>query len=185
MKQLAKAFLRLVFRDYSLYRIYTCATTAPVPPRTAQSTALVVREVSLAELAASSDADMAEQSGYLGAGSHAFACFDGARIVGVCFYWHGARYLERNFWPLQARQAKLVQIMTLPEMRGRAVASTLIAESCKAMAAHGFERTYARIWHSNTPSIRAFMRAGWERVATVAEVQPAGMRRNLRFTFKR
>lgn len=43
----------------------------------------------------------------------------------------------------------------------------------------------ARIWHSNTPSIRAFTRAGWQRVATVAEVQPAGMRRNLRFTFKR
>lgn len=185
MKQFAKALLRLVFRDYSLYRIYTCATTAPLAPRTAKSAALVVREVGLADLAASGDADIAEQSGYLGAGSHAFACFDGARIVGLCFYWHGARYLERNFWPLQAGQAKLVHIMTLPEMRGREVASTLIAESCRAMAAHGFDRNYARIWHSNTPSIRAFTRAGWQRVATVVEVQPAGTRRNLRFTFKR
>jgi RimJ/RimL family protein N-acetyltransferase len=185
MKQFAKAILKLVLRDYSLYRIYTCATSAPELPRSKKSATLVVREVGLAELAASADADIADQSGYLGAGAHAFACFDGARIVGLCFYWHGERYMQRNFWPLQARQAKLVHIMTLPEMRGRAVASTLIAASCQAMAAHGFDRTYARIWHSNTPSIRAFARAGWQPVATVVEVQPAGMRRNLRFTFKR
>lgn len=185
MKQLAKAILRLIFRNYSVYRIYTCSTTAAVAPRTPKSAALEVREVDLADVSASGDADIVAQAGYLGPGSHAFACFDGARIVGICFYWHGNRYLQRNFWPLQARQAKLVHIMTLPEMRGREVASRLIADSCKAMEAYGFERNYARIWHSNTPSIRAFTRAGWEPVATVVEVQPVCMRRNLRFSFSR
>ncbi|WP_182915777.1 GNAT family N-acetyltransferase [Massilia cavernae] len=182
---MAKKVLHLLFREYSIYDIYACGTAAEVPPRSERSAAFSVREVGVAELAASSDAQIAEQSGYLGEEARAFACFDGSRIVGVCFYWYGGRYLKRNFWPLEARQAKLVHIMTLPEMRGREVATTLVAESGKAMGAHGFERNYARIWHSNTPSIRAFTRAGWQRVATVIELEPAAIRRKFRFSFRR
>lgn len=181
MKRFFKPILHFMFGDYAIYRIYTCAEAAAAPQLSPYNASLAVREIGVAELACSTDILMREQTGYLGEDSFGFACFDGERIVGVCIYWFGERYkTKRNFWPLAEHQAKLVQIITLPEMRGRQVASTLIALSNRAMLEKGFDCNFARIWHSNTPSLRAFERAGWRYVATVVEVNPFRLRRPLR-----
>ena len=186
MNRIFKQLLHLLFGDYAVFHIYTCATATATatPPYSPTTVRFTVREVGAAELARSTDHLICEQAGYLGNDSFAFACFDGERIVGVCFYWFGARYKTRNFWPLAEHQAKLVQIITVPEMRGHQVASTLVALSTHAMLGKGFDCNFARIWHSNTPSLRAFERAGWRYVVTVAEVNPLRVRRPLRFQFK-
>jgi len=185
MKSFLKRLLHLLFGEYAIYRIYTCPTADSGALYSSKTPHFAVRQVDESELANSTDSLIREQTGYLGENSFAFACFDGERIVGVCFYWFGERYRKRNFWPLDEHQAKLVQIITLPEMRGREVASTLVAVSTYAMREKGFKRNFARIWHSNTPSLRAFTRAGWTYVTTVVEINPLRLRRPLRIRLGR
>lgn len=175
MRELAKKLARLLFGDYSAYLIYTRSAGDASPTRPGSVT-FTIGPVDESAINASPDPLIREQAGYAGPGSYAYACFDDDRIVGVCFYWFGERYLKRNFWPLGDKEAKLVQIISLPQARGRGVATALITASCQDMMQKGFSRVYARIWHSNTPSLRAFERAGWRRVALVFEINP--LRRN-------
>jgi RimJ/RimL family protein N-acetyltransferase len=65
------------------------------------------------------------------------------------------------------------------------VATTLVSLSAHAMRDKGFDRAFARIWHSNTPSLRAFAKAGWTYVTTVVEVNPLRSRRPLRLKLGR
>ena len=44
------------------------------------------------------------------------------------------------------------------------------------MARLGVRRAYARIWHSNEPSIRMFLKAGWSEAASVTVIRPLGLR---------
>jgi GNAT superfamily N-acetyltransferase len=185
MKELLKRALRLVLGEYAAYRIYALDTGAPAPAGPERGQGFAVREVGAEELLASPDALIREQAPYLGEQSAAFACFDGERIAGVCFYWYGARYLKRNFWPLGEGEAKLVQLITLPDMRGRGVAPLLISRSVRAMRDKGFARVFARIWHSNTPSLRAFTHAGWRQVALVFEIHPLRRRKPMRIAVAR
>lgn len=181
MKNFLKQLVHFLLGEYAIYHIYTCPTGASAPPHSPKTVRFTMREIGAVELADSADKLIREQAGYFGEDSIAFACLDGERIVGVCFYWFGARYKkERNFWPLAEHQAKLVQIITLPEMRGREVATTLVALSTYAMREKGFERNFARIWHSNTPSVRAFTRAGWRYVTTIVVINPLRRRQPIR-----
>lgn len=184
LRELAKGLARAVLGDYAAYRIYSFPGAAmPAARAGARPAAFRVERVGEAEIAASPDALIREQVAYAGAGSHAYACMEGGRIVAVCFYWFGARYLTRNFWPLAEGEAKLVQIVSLPEVRGRGAATALIEASCGRIMGEGFRRAYARIWHSNVPSLRAFERAGWRRVALVIEINPLRRSRPMRLRF--
>jgi RimJ/RimL family protein N-acetyltransferase len=171
-KEIAKSLARALLGDYSAYLIYSQASRNHLTRTHETSPRLKVAAVDALAIESSLDPLIREQFGYAGPESIAYACFDQERIVAVCFYWFGSRYLARNFWPLADGEAKLVQIIALPELRGRGVATTLIAESCNAMMQQGFSRVYARIWHSNGPSLGAFKRAGWTYVALIIEVNP-------------
>ena len=163
IKKLALFFLR----DYAIYHIYRqkCRDAIDVP-----STEFRVEPVEEDVIINSKDEMIVQQAWYCGEGSHAYACMNDSRIVGLCFFWHGSRYSARNFWPLEEKAAKLVQIIVLPEMRGRGIASRLIEYSTHEMSRLGFKYLYARIWWSNKPSLHAFERAGWVRVATVIDI---------------
>jgi RimJ/RimL family protein N-acetyltransferase len=126
----------------------------------------------MSQVKCSQDETIAEQAWYGGSGAHAFACLSESHIVGLCYFWFAERYRNRNYWPLAEGEAKLVQIFTIPEMRGRGLATELIGYASGELFRLGFRRLYARVWHSNTPSSRAFIRAGWKRVATIIEVNP-------------
>ena len=174
---------RMLLGDYSAYQIYAWSSDSVSLFKTGTISTFRVKPVDEFGINSSTELLIREQVGYAGPGSRAYACFDNDRIIGVCFYWFGNRYLKRNFWPLQNDEAKLVQIISVPEMRGRGVASMLIAESCRDMIQKGFSQTYARIWHSNTPSIKAFERAGWTRIALVLEINPLRKTRPIRIRF--
>src|SRR5687767_1260986 len=99
--------------------------------------------------------------------------FIGGERACACWIWYGERYRrERNFWPLADKEAKLVQIETDPKFRGRGLAGRLLAHARVEMRRRGFTRMYARIWHSNEPSVRVFTKAGWTYERFVLEVDP-------------
>ncbi len=88
------------------------------------------------------------------------------QVVSACVYWWGQTYAtHRNFWTLLENDAKLVQVSTLPSCRKLGLASSLISRSTIRMRESGFQRLFARIWHSNASSVSAFERAGWRRIA--------------------
>ena len=172
MKEVVKKLAQILFGDYSAYKIYSRSKADASPSHPTTTATFRIEPVDEFAINSSAEPLIREQVGYAGPGSHAYACFDDGRIVGICFYWFGDRYLRRNFWPLVDGEAKLVQIISLPEMRGRGIATMLITLSCRHMMQTGFRQLYARIWHSNTPSLRAFERAGWMQVAFVLEINP-------------
>lgn len=183
IKHYAKKLARLILGEYAAFYIYTRAKESRLSSQAKSTSTYSVKEIDEPTIKHSPNALIQEQAWYAGPGTHAYACLDGDRIVGLCFYWYGERYLKRNFWPLADGEAKLVQIISLPEMRGRGVATALIKSSFQDMIEKGFSRMYARIWHSNSPSIRAFERAGWARIALVLEINPLRQRRPIRLRF--
>ena len=182
----ARKIVRFLLGEYSAYFIYAASGDQPSIPTAAAAAAaaaargLTVSLIDAPAIQSATDSVIREQAHYTGEGACAFACFEGDRIVSVCFYWFGERYRKRNYWPLSEDEAKLVQIISVPEMRGRGSATLLIAESLQLMIRGGFSRAYARVWHSNTPSLRAFERAGWARLALVIEINPLRRRRPFR-----
>ena len=172
VKEFIKKLARLLLGEYSAYKIYSWPTSSGVPITQKPSTTFRIEPVDRETIHCNGEPEIREQAGYAGPESYAYACFDGDSIVGVCFYWFGDRYRTRNFWPLENGEAKLVQIISLSAMRGRGVAAALVDASSRDMVKKGFRQLYARIWHSNLPSLRAFEKAGWARIAFVLEVHP-------------
>lgn len=183
MKATVKKLARFLFGDYLIYYVYSRSWSDISPPPPNRPTAFRFGQVDLATIQSSRDSLIQDQASYHGPGSRAYAGFVGDRVVSLCFYWFGERYKIRNFWPLADDEAKLVHVITLPEMRGRGIASLLIAFSCVDMMQMGFLKLYARIWHSNTPSLLAFQRAGWTRVSMVIEINPFRRIRPFRICF--
>lgn len=171
MKPLLKWLAQRLLGDYVIYRVvaFDVRSTGSTPAEDG------IVEVDATAVRASGDALVREQAGFCGDGANVFAVIESGRIVALAAYWHGERYRSRNFWPLQPGEAKLVQIVTVADRRGAGLATRLIQASACRMAELGFGRLYARIWHSNHPSLAAFARAGWHGIATVIELQPMGV----------
>jgi RimJ/RimL family protein N-acetyltransferase len=125
-----------------------------------------------------------EQAWYGGDEARVYAFIHDGDIAALCCYWFGKRYLTRNFWPLQEGEAKLVQVITSPNMRGKGIATELITTSAADMFAEGFETLYARVWFSNRPSMSAFAKSGWRRIGHVIELQAYGMKTVRKFIIR-
>lgn len=168
-----KGILDFVSGGYAPYFIYGFEANRKArvtsPSNAAQ---FEIRTVGQTDVESAEHPKIREQAWYAGPGSRLYGCYEGDQLVGLCAYWYGERYRQRNFWPLRESEAKLVQVITVPEVRGRGVASQLIARSAVDMLNDGFSRLYARIWHSNRPSIKAFEKANWGRIALVVEMNP-------------
>jgi RimJ/RimL family protein N-acetyltransferase len=183
MKESLKKLAKLAFGGYSIYHIYSsCEGSTKVIPE--KPNEFLFTSVEKAEVQDNKERLIRDQAMYHGQEAYAYACMNGQEIIGLCYFWYGERYRERNFLPLADGEAKLVQIVTVPEMRGRGIAGGLISYAARDMAKKGFHRLYARIWHSNMPSLRAFESVGWRRVATVAELNPLRRRKPLRITLR-
>lgn len=184
MKYFVKSIVRRFLGPYSAYRIYTWAEEDETQPVNFPNDTFQVVPVEPSEIARCVSPLIQDQVNNAGPGSRVYACYEHGNIVSLCFYWFGDRYRQRNFVSLAPGEAKLVQIVTIPERRGHGAASRLIAESCRAMAKEGYHRMYARIWHSNTASIHAFERAGWRRAELILEFRPFSGIRPIRIKLK-
>jgi ribosomal protein S18 acetylase RimI-like enzyme len=180
-KSILKAALARLFGDYSYYRILASPTEFP-PPDADEASSVVSADVQSLESARSEE--IRAQSWYAGPGAQVFAWRQDQEIVAVCAFWHGDRYAERAFWPLKPGEAKLVQIVVDPAFRARGIATRLIEHSSARMRGFGFTRLYARVWHSNAPSLRAFQGARWQRIASVVEIKLLGLGPRLRLRWR-
>lgn len=175
---LIRSLGRWLLGDYQLYRIYC---SSPVPGR--EDGEGQVRRIDDARLLLNSPyPEIRELHVYAGEDAYGYGCWRNGELLSVCWYWTGERYRRRRgFWPLQEGEAKLVQINTAAAARGQGLAPILLNGSARDMAALGYKRLFARIWHSNTPSIRLFEKCGWRYIAFVSQIHLLGMRRRLRF----
>jgi RimJ/RimL family protein N-acetyltransferase len=178
ISSLLKKLVSQLVSDYELYFIYSCR------PRTllADTTAEVFQ--------LSNDPNelgnewFKREAFYAGDGSIGFALDDNSfSKAAICWYWYGERYQrDSGFWPLKSRDALLMMIRTHESCYGQGMATRLIKATSSKVGAMGFDRLFARIWWSNHPSIQAFKRAGWSRIAFVVTVKLEGRRNRLRIT---
>ena len=178
MKAAIRGIAHVLLGDYELYRIFR----RDLDPAETSPPAGVTFEPILSPdvLLSSPDPDLKSHAVYAGDGAHGFGAWVDGRLAGSCWYWMPERYRrDRNFWPLRDDEAKLVQIGVSASVQGRGIGGALMHYAEARMARLGVHRAYARIWHSNDPSIRMFLKAGWEPVASVTVIRPLGMR--LRF----
>lgn len=182
MTRYLKIFAQLFLRDYSFYHIYgrDCKDgRAPLPA------VFRFQPIEKNEIDSSQDEMIIEQTWYHGQCTHAYACIEDSRIVGLIFFWYGEGYSKRNFWPLADQEAKLVQLFVLPAMRERGIGKSLIEFATQDMYRRGFKYVYARIWRSNVSSLAAFERAGWARMATVIEIFLRGRSKPFRLELRK
>jgi GNAT superfamily N-acetyltransferase len=173
------SFAGRILGEYSLYRMYSAD---PVEVAELDGNGYVLGPITdICEIECSQDPDLRAVVQYCGDEALAFGAWRDGKLAAVCSFWFGARYATRNFWPLQAHEAKLVQIVTSEAFRGRGIASRLIAYASRQMGKLGFCRLYARIWHSHGASVCAFRRAGWKYAGLVIEIFPFGAKKPWRF----
>ena len=159
MKRLARVLSWLPIR-YERYRIFELRIADGLPVA-APGRVRIAPLVDTGALEAAETEEIRALAGYGGSEALGFGAFADGRVVAACWYWFGERYRTRGFIELPPRAAKLVQVTTAADWRGRGVATALIAESARLMATHGFELLYARVWHSHAASVSAFSKAGW------------------------
>jgi GNAT superfamily N-acetyltransferase len=180
-----RAAARLLLGDYQLFRIYTIdAEGATRAFRDPPPGASVEHLDDATELERSPYEEIRSLGSYRGEEAVCVVARVGGEIAAGCWFWSGDTYARRNFWPLARDEAKLVQITTAAPMRGRGLATCLILHASRLMAARGYRRLYARIWHSNRSSLHAFEQAGWRYHAFVVEWQPFGLGRARRITWR-
>jgi GNAT superfamily N-acetyltransferase len=102
-----------------------------------------------------------------------------------------AKAYTRATLELRPDEAKLIDVITMPEYRGRGFGPRFIQHITRDMRRRVTGSIYARVWHRNSVSERAFAKAGWSRAGTVWFICPAfsgwgrGRKRMVRLSFLR
>jgi ribosomal protein S18 acetylase RimI-like enzyme len=180
-KNILMAVLRFLFGEYD----FCCIFASPLERESAgASESAIVVSVDERALSSARSETIREQAWYAGSGSHVFAWTQEQEVVGICAFWFGCRYALRGYWRLEPDEAKLVQVVVDSAHRGRGIGPRLIRNAAARMHALGFAQLYARVWHSNTPSLRAFETAGWQRHGRILDVQLLGVGPRLRIRLR-
>lgn len=182
MKELLKTIFGKLLAEYSIYWIYQYANARKNDDSAvSEDWTESVKLLSIDDVEASASDVIRDQAGFFGDEAIAFGFYEQSNITAICIFWHAQRYAQRNFWPLKSGEAKLVQIITDPDFRGKGAATKLISAASSQMLLQGFSTLYARVWHSNTPSLKAFERANWKRKSLAIELKPFKNSRGLKF----
>ena len=160
--------------DYERYEIYALPLTGLARSDLSQWTdqGFEFRPIKTDDLTSSPYEDIRARAFYGGAGADGFGVFKSGELISLQWFWHGGRYRQRNFWPLEEGEAKSVDLFTLDAYRGQGIATALKAYSAEEMQARGYTRLISRIWHSNEPSRRVSEKLGWTNIARVTVIYP-------------
>lgn len=181
MKALVRWVASVCFSQYEIYRIYR-VDCGDALTRVELPGLMMISDV--APLSHSDSPILRRLGNWGGDEATGFVLTGPNGIVGACWYWHFERYKrERNFWPLEPGDAKLVEIGVREDLRGAGHATQIVAASTAQMFGMGWKRLFARVWYNHTASLRAFEKAGWRNVALVATLQVRGINRVFRFEF--
>ena len=124
------------------------------------------------KLAKSDDPQLRRRNAQVGTCIRRFGAWMGGRLVGICTFAFGEEY--HGYYRLRAGEAELTDIFTTAECRGKGAATALIRYGTDVMLQSGFRTLYAKVWHNNTPSTKAFLKAGWTKQCFFVRVQPVG-----------
>jgi GNAT superfamily N-acetyltransferase len=183
MAQALGRLMRSLGLEAGLYWVCFLDLRGQPPGKALAPSGVELREVTAEEVACASDALMADQDWYGGKEALGYGAFRDQELVGLQWIWFGDRYREqRGFWPLDAGEAKSVQLVTVPRERGSGIATALKAYSASDLRARGFTGLYSRIWWNNESSLRVSAKSGWRRVALVAILGHRGRGRCIQAT---
>lgn len=169
IKNAIKKAVGLIFQDYRINYIYASpAGQAPVAGEIAELSPDLIEQ-----LAASGTAKVRGSATFSKAGLRGYAVVEAGQPVCVVHLAETSHYDRAATWPLRPGEAAIMDIATEEAARGRGLAVQLIAAVTARYLRQGRSRIIAFIWWSNTPSVRAFGKAGWRRIGFSVEVQIA------------
>jgi GNAT superfamily N-acetyltransferase len=128
-------------------------------------------------IASSPDDEMRKRSGHHDEFTRTFGAWEGSRLIGLCTFAFGKGY--RGFYDLGPDDAELTDIFTVASCRAKGTATALIRHGTTRMHTAGFKTLYAKVWHSNHPSARAFIKARWRQQAFFIRLNPRLTQRTL------
>ncbi len=183
MKSVIKWFLRILFKDYELNRIYFLDLQNPKIQTSAQIlTTETIRMIdSQEQFSSSSDQRIRSHAWYLDKHAYSYGIYIKEELVSVCTYWiSGHKNLPNKFSKLNEDEVIMVDLLTKPECRGKGYALAIINYSINDLSIKGYKKLWTWVWYNNTPSIRAFSKADWVYSNLLLELQLYGMKNHLR-----
>jgi RimJ/RimL family protein N-acetyltransferase len=184
MKKLIKWVLHIIFKDYQFNRIYFI----DLPTSDAQlSTQMLGREnirlvESQEQFASSLDQRIRDHAWYFDEFAYVYGVYIENELVCVCSFWiSGHPNMPRRFSALIKNGAVMVDLLTAPNYRGKGYALAITRFAENDLFLKGYNKLWTWVWHSNTPSIRVFEKAGWNYSHLLLEFQLYGMKDHLRF----
>jgi len=170
MKRLARALLGRLVADYRINWILACS----VPPQEPGEEAVRIDAAIMEQLAASPTPKMRGSLSYARAGLQGLSLVRSGAPVCVAHFATPGQYGRDGTWPLRDGEIALMDIATEEAMRGQGHAVRLIEAAGRHYLGRGRSRLIAFVWWSNSPSLRAFAKAGWRRIGLSLEWQRKG-----------
>jgi ribosomal protein S18 acetylase RimI-like enzyme len=187
-KSFAKSILRMFFSDYRINWIYANdRTVTALQTQGGDEPELSFEPLSGEHaliIAASPTAKVRNSLSFRNAGLSGYVITERALPVCVAHFADKRSYDRTGTWPLATGEIALMDIATEERARGNGHASHLIAQATALLMAEHKTRIIAFIWWSNTPSIRAFEKAGWQRVGVSVEIEAGGRWRSFRLPLR-
>ena len=179
-KAIIKSALNLCFDDYRINWIFASPTKTKSSSGKLNDVAVAITAGHRQILANSPTAKMRGSVSFNKSGLDGYVIEQFGLPLCVAHFADCARYDRAGTWPLAADEMALMDIATEEEMRGRGLAVRLISATTKLLLEQDKRRLIAFIWWSNTPSVRAFKKAGWRRIGLSVEILGANNWRSLR-----
>lgn len=156
MKRLISKFIKILVGEWVLFLIYKKNIAIPSSSSFAnENQAIVFRQKKLADQ-------------YI----KFYLVKDDKELCSLGVIW-GKEYKEnfRNYIPLKTSEAKIIDVITHSEFRGKGYIAKLFQEVEKEMRNRKINTLVARIWHSNESSKRAFEKSKWSFVGFKVELK--------------
>jgi RimJ/RimL family protein N-acetyltransferase len=174
IKSNIKLLLNCLFEKYRINWIYASDLNRAVNSAQLPQAIKSFSKAHIDVLANSPTEKMCKAIGYNEDGFDGFVIEEDSRPVCVAHFADKARYDRTRTWPLSNDEMALIDIATEEVARGRGLAVRLIASATEMYLNQGKRRVIAFIWWSNTPSVRAFKKAGWHRIGFSVEALVMG-----------
>ncbi len=173
MKHLLRNALGWLVHDYRINWIYATDRPGPVALRPGDSI-MPLDDALRVRLALSTTDKMRGSLSYARAGLQGLALVRQGEPLCVAHFARAQQYDRAATWPLREGDIALMDIATQESARGQGLAPQVIAQASRHFLTGPQQRLIAFIWWSNTPSLRAFGKAGWRRIGFSVEWRMAG-----------
>lgn len=183
MKSFLKRVAGWLLVDYQWYRMYY-RNLADIKEPTLSDT--VIAKIESPDIVSNSSSERIRNHAHY-AGEHAlgFGVWENDDLVSTVWYWVQPNHrIPKSLSNLGPREALLVDVLTAESARGKSYAVALIAFSSWQLKGLGYERARALVWETNTPSIRAFTKAGWIYEQLSVQLTPKWIKRKLSFKLR-